>query len=44
MSTGTTAKPTPSETAAAVAMKGATDHINQVTLLGIVLPLNMERM
>ncbi len=44
MNTGITAKPTPLDTAAAVATNGATDHINQLTLLGLVCPLNMERM
>jgi hypothetical protein len=44
MKTGITAQPTPLDTAAAVAMKGATDHINHVTLFGLVCPLKMERM
>ena len=44
MNTGITAQPTPLDTAAAVATKGATDHMNQLTLLGLVCPLNMERM
>jgi hypothetical protein len=42
--TGMTAQPTPLETAAAVATKGATHHINHVTRLGAVAPLNMDRM
>jgi hypothetical protein len=36
MKTGMTAQPTPLDRAAEVAMKGATDHINQVTLFGLV--------
>jgi hypothetical protein len=44
MKTGITAKLGPLESEAAVAMKGATIHMNQVTLLGLVFPLNMERM
>ncbi len=44
MNTGRTAQPTPSETAAAAAVKGATDHISHVTLLGLVFDLNIERM
>jgi len=43
MNTGMTAQPTPLVTAAADAMKGAIDHINQVTLFGFVWPLNMAR-
>jgi hypothetical protein len=42
--TGSTAQSTPFETAAAVAISGAIDHISQVTLLGNVSPLNIERM
>ncbi len=38
INTGNTAQPTPSETAADVAMNGATDHMNQVTRLGLVSP------
>ena len=41
--TGTTAQLKPLETEAAVAMKGATSHMNQVTLLGLVCPLNILR-
>jgi hypothetical protein len=36
MKTGMTAQPIPLDRAAEVAMKGATDHINQVTLFGLV--------
>ncbi len=42
--TGMTAQLKPVDTEAAVATNGATDHINQVTLFGLVCPLNMERM
>jgi hypothetical protein len=44
MNTGMTAQVTPLETDAAVAMSGAIAHISQVTLLGIVSPLNIDRM
>lgn len=44
MNTGMTAQFTPVETAAAVAISGAIDHISQVTLLGIVPPSNIDRM
>jgi hypothetical protein len=44
INTGITAKSVPIETDAAVATKGATDHISHVTLLGLVWPLNIERM
>lgn len=44
MKTGTTAQLAPLDTEAAVAMNGAIDHINQVTLLGLVFPLNIAWM
>lgn len=44
INTGKTAQVTPTEKEAAVAINGAIDHINQVTLFGIVWPLNIERM
>ena len=44
MKTGTTAQLNPVEADAAVATKGAMHHISQVTLLGLVCPLNIERM
>jgi hypothetical protein len=43
MKTGRVAHPTPLDIAAAAAIKGAIDHINQVTLLGFVADVNMER-
>jgi hypothetical protein len=43
MNTGKAAQPTPFDLAAAVAMKGAIDHISQDTLFGLTLPLNIER-
>jgi hypothetical protein len=42
--TGRAAQPTPLDNAAAVAMKGATDHISQDTRLGLASPLSIERM
>ena len=35
INTGMTAQPTPSDKAAAVAIKGAIDHMNQVILFGL---------
>ena len=43
MNTGKAAQPTPLDIAAAVAMKGAIDHISQDTLFGLAPPLNIER-
>ena len=43
MNTGKAAQPTPLDVAAAVAMKGAIDHISQDTLFGFAPPLNIER-
>lgn len=42
MKTGSAAQPTPLDTAAAVAMKGAIDHISQEILLGLAPPLNID--
>lgn len=42
--TGMTAQLNPADIEAAVATNGATDHMNQVTLFGLVCPLNIERM
>ena len=43
MKTGIAAQLAPLETEAAVATNGAIHHINQVTLFGLVCPLNIER-
>ena len=44
MKTGTAAQVASLEKAAKAAVKGAIVHISQVTRLGLVCPLNMERM
>ena len=44
INTGTAAHVAPLEKEAEVAVKGAIVHINQVTRLGLVCPLNIDRM
>ncbi len=44
MNIGKAAQPTPLDTAATKAIKGAIDHISQDTRFGLAPPLNIERM
>ena len=44
INTGTAVQVAPLENAAQAAVKDAIVHINQVTRLGLVCPLNMDRM